>query len=63
MTKPGIQVEFEDNKRIIKRCKLRETKGERTKRQMIYETLYRKLKIEQSKPHKQAELNSSARYI
>jgi hypothetical protein len=26
MTKPGIQVKFEDNKRIIKRCKLRETK-------------------------------------
>lgn len=63
MTKPGIQVKLEDIKRIIKRRKSRETKGKRTNRQMIYESLYRQLKIEQSEPHKQAELNSSARYI
>jgi hypothetical protein len=54
MTKPGIQVKFEDIKSIIKRRKSRKTKGKRTNRQMIYETLYRKLKIEQSEPHKQS---------
>ena len=56
-----LQEKNEDTKKAIRRTDNTMAKRKRTKGQTtIYETLHRKLKIEQHKPHEKPRLNPGA---